>query len=391
MYRTKYLGGLFAKRFKSITDNSVFSIKRNLFAANTLGLDTYEQSRERTRLQIPNIENFKTKMQEFVKDENSKNLIFTEDLKNMVHIADKEDTELLNQMIRRFCSQSKEVRFGNFIFGPPVMRYYYHIKDSETALQLFKDESLGGFFDQVISYQLLLDLLFETGKYQEVLDTYEIIQSRQLEGARHPKHVLILVFGACYKINTKESFEYAKKIWHNAVQAGHTPLRRAACFFSALALNHQQPFVALEVLSNLKGQNYVSVRAIKLLALAEMKRFDDIIPILRSILDMANPMARKQTIPENILEQLRKSFEINKSNTDLMADFEKVIGFIKTHGHVSNETLDQVLCNEIYLATKDDQQHNYQGSQVRRVRNLRQIELDRPSKTFRRPGLHELN
>lgn len=70
-------------------------------------------AREKVKMQVSNVDGFKTKMTEFVTDENSKNLIFTEDLKNMVHICEnKEDIELLKTMIGKFCSQSKEVRFG---------------------------------------------------------------------------------------------------------------------------------------------------------------------------------------------------------------------------------------------------------------------------------------
>jgi hypothetical protein len=64
-------------------------------------------------MQISNIEGFKNKMNEFVRDENSKNLIFTEDLKNMVHICEnQEDIQLLKTMVEKFNSQSREVRFG---------------------------------------------------------------------------------------------------------------------------------------------------------------------------------------------------------------------------------------------------------------------------------------
>jgi hypothetical protein len=70
-------------------------------------------ARERVKLQVNNVDGFKTKMTEFVTDENSKNLIFTEDLKNMLHISESpEDIKLLTTMIQKFCSQSKDVRFG---------------------------------------------------------------------------------------------------------------------------------------------------------------------------------------------------------------------------------------------------------------------------------------
>jgi pentatricopeptide repeat domain-containing protein 2 len=350
------------------------------------------------------VEKFKAKMEEFVKDESSKNLIFTEDLKNMVHLSEIQDCPLVTQMIKRFCSQSKEVRFGNFVFGPVIMRLFHHLKDSQTALELFKDESLGGFFDQLVTYQILLDLLYEKGQYQEILDTFDIIQSRQLQGSRYPKHGIIVVFAACYKLNTPESLEYAKKVFHGAVDSGHIPLRRATTFIGALALNQNQPGVTMEVLSNLKGQNYVSVRALKVLALARMKRFDDVLPILRSILEMANPTQNKQTIPKDVLEILKECFKEN-TDKDLQVDFDKVINFLTTYNHVADQTLDEVLCSEIKQMPFNNQyeqgggqwqggqgMRNEQGMRPRRIGYVRQNELDRPSRFApRRPGLHELN
>lgn len=376
------------------------NLTRNLFCPTSLGIDAFLQARERTAIQIPSVERFKAKMDEFVKDENSKNLIFTEDLKNMIHLSDVKDGPLLVQMIKRFCSQSKEVRFGNFVFGPVIMRLFHHLKDSETALKLFKDETLGGFFDQLATYQILLDLLYEQGKYQEVLDTFDVIQSRQLQGSRYPKHGIILVFGACYKLNTPESFEYAKKVWQGAMDSGHLPLRRATTFMSALANQQNKPEVSIEVLSNLKGQNYVSVRALKVLSFAKMKRYDDVLPVLRSIVEIANPMQNKQTIPGDVVESLRESFNASNPDKDLKVDFDKVLGFLDSYGHISNQTLDQVLCSEIKQIQFDRNDlrgggggdRDQGGMRPRRLGNVRQQELDRPSRYIaRRPGLHELN
>lgn len=140
-------------------------------------------------------------MQEFVKDDGSrKNLIFTEDLKNMVHIAEKGDLELLSKMVQKFCSQSKETRFGNFVFGknfenfffllvqrsvipgPVIMRLLHHLKEPDSALEIFKHEDLNGFFDQLATYQILMDMLFESKRYDDILTTFDIIKSRQVQG-----------------------------------------------------------------------------------------------------------------------------------------------------------------------------------------------------------------
>lgn len=84
---------------------------------------------------MQNTDRFKLKMKEFSDKETS--MIFTEDLKNIVHIAsDVADTELVIKMIQRFNSQNKDLRFGNFVFGPVVMRMFYFQKDVESALKV---------------------------------------------------------------------------------------------------------------------------------------------------------------------------------------------------------------------------------------------------------------
>lgn len=144
-------------------------------------------------------------MTEFLLEDNSRNMIFTEDLKNMIHIVEKKpaDLELAVKMIAKFNTQNKEVRFGNFIFGPVVMRMFHHLKEEELALQCFKNPNMDGFFDQLTSYQILVDMLYENGRYQDVRDVFKIIKSRQIQGGIYPKHVLVVVFAACYKeVNT---------------------------------------------------------------------------------------------------------------------------------------------------------------------------------------------
>lgn len=69
-----------------------------------LGLDGYESFREKTRTQhLHNVDNFKRKMRDFVAGSAS-NMIFTEDLKNIIHLADNtdEDKKLLVDMIEKW-------------------------------------------------------------------------------------------------------------------------------------------------------------------------------------------------------------------------------------------------------------------------------------------------
>lgn len=67
-----------------------------------MGLDGFMQQKERIQMQMGTIvDKFKDKMFEYVASE-SQNMVFTEDLKNMVHLADTDkDIELAIEMAKR--------------------------------------------------------------------------------------------------------------------------------------------------------------------------------------------------------------------------------------------------------------------------------------------------
>ena len=57
---------------------------------------------------------------------------------------------------------------------------------------------------------------------------------------------------------------------------GSQVTRKAVCLFAALAINQNQPNVALEVLSMALQSNYITVRNLRLIALAQTGRFQDV-------------------------------------------------------------------------------------------------------------------
>lgn len=90
---------------------------RTLYSAEGLGVDKYIYSRERITAQFASsADKLKVKMEEYTKS--PEHMIFTEDLKNMAHLVQSdEDIMLVENMIKKFNSQNKELRFGNFVFG----------------------------------------------------------------------------------------------------------------------------------------------------------------------------------------------------------------------------------------------------------------------------------
>ncbi|XP_018562396.1 pentatricopeptide repeat-containing protein 2, mitochondrial [Anoplophora glabripennis] len=363
---------------------------RHLYAKTTLGIDGFNLQREKTQHQMENIaDRFKQKMIEYSQDE-SKSMIFTEDLKNMVHLSqNEEDVELVVKMIKKFNQQNKQLRFGNYVFGPVVMRLFYIFSKADLAYECFKSSEMTGFFDQFISYQILLDLLYENKKYDEVLEAVNLIKNRQIEGSQYPRNIIVLALAACYKINSKESLDYALKLWQELKNVGHFPMRRATTFCAGLALNQGQPGIALEILTSARNQNYTTVRNLKVVALAELGRVEDTLPILKSLLNEDIPDNNTvHTFNSDVLERVRNVIA-KLENPELALEFNRIKQLLKKQGHISDMSLDEQLCLEIQQPpVMNNRQDKFS---YRRINTAEQER--RPNRFYtyhKRPGLEDL-
>uniref|UniRef100_A0A0K8T303 Pentatricopeptide repeat-containing protein 2 n=1 Tax=Lygus hesperus TaxID=30085 RepID=A0A0K8T303_LYGHE len=327
----------------------VLSSAQNLYSPAALGMNGFEHARTKVKQQFNTLESkFKDKMKEFSDPAATSSTIFTEDLKHMVHLAEESDLPMLRQMMTKFSSQNKDLRFGSFIFGPVVMRMYYFLNQPQEALEAFKDPSLDGFFDQLVTFQVLMDLLLKNEMYDEVLEVFEHVKGKQLQGAKFPKNAVVLAFAACYKKNTPEAHQYAKQLWSDLNAIGHYPMRRAATFAAALAINQNEPGVALEILSTVQRQTYVTVRNLKVCALADLGRPDDALPILRNVLEFRDSPADGQshTFYKEAITKMDSSVQ-KSNNPELTTEYESVLKKLVTLKLVIDDSLDAQLCSDI--------------------------------------------
>ena len=78
-----------------------------MYTPESLGLDGFALSKSKTAVHFHGVqmkEKFRSRMQEFMNSDNSSNsLIFTDDLKTMINLAENtpEDIKLLGQMIEK--------------------------------------------------------------------------------------------------------------------------------------------------------------------------------------------------------------------------------------------------------------------------------------------------
>lgn len=359
---------------------------RTLYSAAALGVDNYSKTRERVQNQFTNMaDRFRTKMAE-ISNQESKNLVFTEDLKNMVHLAGENDVELVLKMLRRFNSQNKDLRFGTFVFGPVVMRMLHYLNKPDEALNAFKDPALDGIFDQLITYQLLLDLLYKNEKYQDMLTVFEMIKDKQIQSARFPKNVVVLTMAACYKLNSEDSFKYATDLWKSLLEVGHQPTRRAATFIAALALNQNAPHIAAEIISCVNTQGYVTIRNIKVAALADLNRLEDALAVLRQAVQVDNPNQVKATFTKDVVEKVKAASE-REERKEVAHEAQALLKRLAENRHTVDQVLDDMVCAPIAvtdLRAPDRRDRKYIAATFGRP------ERRDSQRTYQRPGLRDL-
>lgn len=169
-----------------------------MYTERDLGVSLYENTRYVFRNQFMTIENvFREKMQEICQLEDG--VIYTEDLKAMIHLAqaNENDMQLLNVMLEKYIQNQEEKKFGKYIFGPVVMRMYYHLNQPEYALGAFKNDAIKDSFNYRTSFRILMCLLYKNNMYKEMREIYQKVLDA--EGIEYIGSSVVLIYAACLK------------------------------------------------------------------------------------------------------------------------------------------------------------------------------------------------
>ncbi|XP_076622378.1 pentatricopeptide repeat-containing protein 2, mitochondrial [Colletes latitarsis] len=330
----------------------VLSGTRFIYSEKSLGVTAYEHTRFLFHNQFVSIEDtFRTKMEDVCTKESG--VIFTEDLKAMLHLAQKSETEIINKMIEKYVQCDQTMKFGTYTFGPIVMRMFYYLNEPVAALTTFNNPALEGFFTQKTSYQILMTLLYNNKMYQDVKNIYEkLLNSDDHHGLL--RFCLVIAMVSCYKQNTPEALEDAIKYWKMVKAMGFRPSPRSTSLLAALALQQNSPQMALEILSTLDKQNFIDCRCLKILAYIRLKKYVQIIPIIRHVLetDYSN---RKLTFFSDVIYELEDDIKTDKSKEAL--DLLQLILQLKQEERLTTHlSLEENLLKPIHFTTRSDRE-----------------------------------
>lgn len=115
-------------------------------------------------------------------------------------------------------------------------------------------------------------------------------------------------------------------------------MRKTTTFAAALALAQNAPDIALEIVTTVRQQNYMTVRNIRALALAQLGRGDDALLVLRSLLEVHDPAAKKQTFSRDVLDGIKAEFD-KKGDKENIKDFARIEKFLAENEQISDTVI----------------------------------------------------
>lgn len=282
-------------------------------------------------------------------------LILTEDLKDAIACAESPD-EIRNvtDLCWKYRISSEKRGIYVFPFGPTLMRLNHYFATSDLALEAFKKGCDTKDFNFLQVYTVLMDLLFESGCYEDVLRCWEYYSAKSELGKTLPcpRSFQILVMGACYKIKTQESLDYAMKFLRYCQGNNTSVERKGLVFLSALATNMGDHALAFELLSLIKSpRSYVTGRSLLLFLQAKLGRFADALTLMEEITlaDLPVTNFNDREIATESIKAVKTGVEATE-NGDLITKFRRLEKILREGQHLTAVSLESLFCSPVEIA-----------------------------------------
>ncbi|UXI16270.1 uncharacterized protein NH340_JMT02213 [Sarcoptes scabiei] len=221
-----------------------------------------------------------------------------------------------------------------------------------------------------------MDLLFEAGKYNEVLRLFDYALENFKFDIQYPGDFVTLYFASCYKLvfeiihlklvflicldfsqNTTESFEKAFQLFRKLSMSKEQIKMRGLNFFLTLSIRQKHPNITLEIIETLEQRKALIVpQNLRLLAHCSIDRFSQIINIFQFYLKRDKALNRTKLFLDETLKEIEIAAERN-SKEDIRKQIKNLIKNLRESNLVeTNQTLDDILMNPIDIVRRNDRQ-----------------------------------
>uniref|UniRef100_A0A2D4NAD8 Pentatricopeptide repeat-containing protein 2, mitochondrial n=1 Tax=Micrurus spixii TaxID=129469 RepID=A0A2D4NAD8_9SAUR len=246
--------------------------------------------------------------------------------------------ELVKRTIYRYHEENRNRAFGEFRFGPIFMRLCYELDLEAVALELIKDQTLNGFFGDYTSFNILMDMLFEKGHYEDALN---VLLEMDRENVRFSQDTYLLAFAICYKLNSPESWKIVNTLLEDKHLHEHELSRRARYFIVALGLKQNDFLKAQYYFSQLQPTESIVYDNLKVLLLAAFGNLKNLLQTLEKASKIDTYFVRKPNFCKDVIIAAREKLELDP---DFIIQFEEIVTKLKVSGQINELTLDDLLC-----------------------------------------------
>ncbi|XP_026526428.1 pentatricopeptide repeat-containing protein 2, mitochondrial isoform X1 [Notechis scutatus] len=266
-------------------------------------------------------------------------LILKTELINLLYLCQsKNEMELVKRTIYRYHEENRNRAFGEFRFGPIFMRLCYELDLEAVALELIKDQTLNGFFGDYTSFNILMDMLFEKGHFEDALN---VLLEMDRENVRFSQDTYLLAFAICYKLNSPESWKIVNTLLEDKRLRGHELSRRTQYFIVALGLKQNDFLKAQYYFSQLQPTESIIYDNLKILLLAAFGNLKNLLQTLEKASKINTYFVRKPNFCKDVIIAVREKLELDP---DFIIQFEEIVTKLKVSGQINELTLDDLLC-----------------------------------------------
>uniref|UniRef100_H0WYD4 Pentatricopeptide repeat-containing protein 2, mitochondrial n=2 Tax=Otolemur garnettii TaxID=30611 RepID=H0WYD4_OTOGA len=313
--------------------------RRYLLTDNIIKLKEFQHNKVTVAHNLPGTKEtyFKKWEEKLTQDK----LILKEELRTLLHLCEsRDDMELAKRVIYRYHAENRNFTLGEYKFGPLFMRLCYELNLEESALALIKDQSLRGFFSDSTSYNILMDMLFMKGEYESAS---EVLIEMKNQDVKFSKDTYVLAFAIFYKLNSPESLKMCTMLREEALIKGDVLSRRASCFAVALALNQNQVEKATSFYSQIMNPESIACANLKIIIHIQSNMLETLIKELADAAEgNVSRFVKRHVFSEEVLAKVREKV---KAIPALLDRFDEIYGKLHITGHVTTQTLDDLLCH----------------------------------------------
>lgn len=314
-----------------------FQPARNIFGLSHLALEKLEQIQEnKLSLISSNKERYIERLKQFIEKNETSNIL-RDDLINMIALSENEEhLDILEKI-------AKEKRAENAIatdtWGATVARVYFKLNLIDRLVERIKDDSFGNFFRQLTTFKIAFTMLYNAGRYQEVVDLYFQFHHVWDKPRRDP--MLFIFYASLAKINTPESLQQARDMLLKENQDAHF---RNRAFVAYLALNQNETAYALDIIAETRANTHITLHTIKLLCLLKLERYEDLLMQLQRTLSRSEDS--KQTVLNEICELIASQSE-SIEDGELRKEILSTIEELKASKKVTQDTLESLVFRQL--------------------------------------------